>query len=324
MRNYWIKIAASAVGIFAVGMLLITGIRSVKSKVTATLSSSDPIPIPLIGLIPFRVDSVKLGSVSRVEFLRSDPEHVSGVRVTVKLADTTGQDRLRDCTLVLQSLDNIDEKTTFRCQSPTAELGELQPFGTVVVRRKSGADTLVLLLPGQAVRDLQQTRFHVDRHGIRLTGPHDLLREALAARADSLHERLDARIDARSDSVSTLKELAAALEDSAAGLSTAARRRVQRAADSVRAGMRATADRMEADRSRMQALDQVRGWSVAQRDSLASPGPHPGDSVQVEMARELVRMEAELRQANAGAAVGPGTIPVPPASPKPPVRLKVN
>ena len=66
MRNYWLKILLSALGIFAIGMVLITGFRGLKTKVTTTLNSSDPIPIPLIGLIPFRIDSNKLGSVSRV------------------------------------------------------------------------------------------------------------------------------------------------------------------------------------------------------------------------------------------------------------------
>ena len=108
MRNYWIKIVIGAVGVFAVGMLLVTGFRTVKSKVTTAINSNDPIPIPLIGLIPFRVDSAKLGSVSKVEFLRSDPEHVSGVRVVVRLADSIDAGRLHDCVLALQSVENIN------------------------------------------------------------------------------------------------------------------------------------------------------------------------------------------------------------------------
>ena len=87
MRNYWLKIVFGALGIFAVGMVLVSGFRHLKVSVNQAINSSDPIQIPLIGLIPFRLDDQKLGSLSLVEFLRSDPEHVSGVRVVVKLAE---------------------------------------------------------------------------------------------------------------------------------------------------------------------------------------------------------------------------------------------
>ena len=129
MRNYWLKILLSALGIFAVGMVIVTGLRSLKSKVTTTLNSSDPIPIPLIGLVPFRLDSDKLGSVSRVEFLRSDPEHVAGVRVVVKLADSVSIDRLRSCEISLDDADKINERTTFRCMAAAAPVVRTSPLG---------------------------------------------------------------------------------------------------------------------------------------------------------------------------------------------------
>ena len=43
MRDYWIKIAAGAFGIFAVGVLVVTGFRLVKCKVTTTLDGDEPI-----------------------------------------------------------------------------------------------------------------------------------------------------------------------------------------------------------------------------------------------------------------------------------------
>jgi hypothetical protein len=324
MRNYWIKIAAGALGIFAVGMLVITGLRAVKSKVTTTLNSNEPIPIPLIGLVPFRVDSAKLGSVTKVEFLRSDPEHVSGVRVLVKLADSIAEGRLQNCTLALQSLDNIDEKTTFRCQATDAALGDLQAFGTVVVRRIGGSDTLALLLPGKAVSDLQGTRIRINGHGIQISGPEDPIADMMEARTDSMHDLLDQRIDARSDSVDELKDLAATLEDSAAELSTGARRRVQASGDSVRAVMRAMVDRMQADQMRMDALEHVRGLNISQRDSLANLGPALHDSVQALVARELVRMRAEIQKSQPEAPAVPHATPAPPAPPKSGAKVRVN
>jgi hypothetical protein len=273
------------------------------------------------------VDSAKLGSLTRVEFLRSDPEHVSGVRVLVKLADSIGEDRLRSCTLALQSVDNIDENTTFKCQASGAETAGLLPFGTVIVRRNSGDDTLALLLPAKAVNDLQGTRIRINGHGIHISGPVDPIAVAYEARTDSMHEELDNRIDARSDSVDELKDLASSLEDSASQLSTGARRQVQHSADSVRTIMRAMVDRMEADQARMAALDHVRGLSSGQRDSLAQLGPHIRDSVQAQVARDLARMQADLKQTlpeAPAAPPAPKAVPTPAATPKPAARVKVN
>jgi hypothetical protein len=235
----------------------------------------------------------------------------------VKLADSIGQGRLQNCTLALESLDNIDEKTTFRCRAAAAPLEDLQPFGTVVVRRMGGgADTLALLLPGKSVGELQQTRIRINGHGIQISGPNDPLADMLEARTDSIHEMLDHRIDARSDSVDELKDLAGTLEDSAAGLSTTARRRVQHSGDSVRAVMRAMVDRMQADQARMDALEKVRGLSVGQRDSLAGLGPLAHDSIRAQVARDLARMQAELKRTLPEAAPAPRAVPVPPRPPK--------
>jgi hypothetical protein len=215
-------------------------------------------------------------------------------------------------------VENIDEKTTFRCDATGAGLEGLQPFGTVVVRQHAGSDTLALFLPGQAVSDLQRTRIRINDHGIQVSSPPDPLAVAFEASADSVHEVLDTRISARSDSVDELKDLAATLEDSAAGLSTTARRRVQHSADSARTIMRAMVDRMEADQARMKALGDVRGLSVGQRDSLARLGPQLRDSVRAEVARELARMQAELKQTLPEAV--PAQPKVAPAPPVPPAR----
>ena len=193
------------------------------------------------------------------------------------------------------------------------------------MRRQGGADTLELLLPGKAVAEMRGTTIHINGHGIQVNGPHDTVAEAFAAQTDSIHELLNSRIDARSDSVDELKDLASSLEDSAADLSAPARRRVQHAGDSVRAVMRAMIDRMQADQARMEALDRVVSLSAEQRDSLAMLGSILGktitDSMERNLARELGRLHAELARTVPEAArevpPAPGAIP-PPASPRPP------
>jgi hypothetical protein len=296
MRNYWLKIIARALGIFAIGMVAILGFRGAKSKVTSALNSSDPIKIPLIGLVPFRVGNDRLGSVSKVEFLRSDPEHVSGVRVLVKLADSIGADRLRACQLAIDNVDNLDERTSFRCQSPETALAGLEPFGVIVI--KGGQDSFPLLLPGKTVSDLRQTTIHLDHNGLHVDGPRDMVAEGLSQRRDSIRDALNDRIEARSDSVDELKDQASSLEDSATSLGAQARRLVQARADSVRTVMRLMVDRMKADEARQKALEKMGGLTPAEIDSLAHLGGRISDSVQRSLARELQRAQVEIQSAH--------------------------
>jgi len=318
MRNYWIRIAAGAFGIFAVGMLLITAVRGVKNTVTSTIESSDPIPIPLIGLVPFRLGSTQLGSLSRIEFLRSDPQHLSGVRVLVRLADSVSPDRLRDCQIALDNVENIDEHTTFRCRGPEDSTSGLEPFGVIIVKETS--DSFPLLLPWKTVADLRATSFRLTRDGFHVTSPQDRAREMLAARRDSLRSDLEALVEARRDSVDELRGEADQLEDSAASAGVSQRRAIQRSADSVRLRMRQLVDRLRADEARMEVLDEVAGLSPSQIDSLAQLGQLRSDSLHREVARALRQAAAELERAAPGASVTrvEVTVPAPPAPPAQP------
>lgn len=313
MRSYWIKIAAGALGIFTVGMLGITGFRSVKGKVHHAINSTDPITIPLIGLVPFRVDNDKLGSVSRVEFLRSDPEHVAGVRVVVKLADSIGPDRLAQCQLTLDNVDNIDERTTFRCGSMAGPIpAGLEQFGTVDL--KNGSGSFPLLLPTKAVADLRQTRFRFHNGVFEVSGPKDEVGEAINQRADSMREEVDSRIEARQDSVDELRDLSVDLEDSSTSVPLVQRRQLQRSADSVRSLMRAMVDRLKADETRLNVLGQLSGLTPEQRESLNRLSPKLSDSIQLMVQRELKRVQVELEKAGIKAKVtetkveGPATV----------------
>jgi hypothetical protein len=329
MRNYWIKIVAGALGIFAVGMLGITGFRTVRGKVVDTINSTDPIPIPVIGLVPFKLDNEKLGSVSRVEFTRSEPERVSGVRVLVKLADSIRPERLGNCQLALDDVDNIGERTTFRCEPTTGPVAGLEPFGVVII--KNSTDTFPLLLPAKAVADLRSTHIRLNKHGLQVGSDGDGFQAAFSERTDSIRESLEARVEARGDSVDSLKELSDQLEDSASNVPAAQRRRVQRSADSARTLMRAMIERMKGDEARLNALEEVSGLTPAERDSLARLGPMIRDSVQRMVAQELQKVQIQLDQSRRSgttsvdtrvertnpppAAPAPGT-PAPPARPR--------
>jgi hypothetical protein len=317
MRNYWIRIAAGALGIFAVGMLLITAGRSVKMTVHSAINSSDPIPIPLIGLVPFRLGDAQLGSLSRLEFLRSDPQHLSGVRVLVKLADSVSPDRLRECQIALDDVENINEHTTFRCRGPQDSASGLEPFGVIIVR--GTGDSFPLLLPGKTVADIRQTTFQLNRDGFHVTSPADRAREHLAARTDSMRTALEELVEAREDSVEALRDQADQLEDSAAAASASERRGIQRSADSVRLRMRQLVDRLRAGEARMHAFHELAGFSPAELDSVTQLGPQLSDSVRREVARTLRAAAMELER-HSGSSTGARvrvTSPAPPAPPAP-------
>lgn len=313
MRSYWFKILGKAFGIFAVGMLVITGIRSVRTTVNSTINSSDPIRIPLIGLIPFRVDNDKLGSLRRVELLRESPEAFSGVRVLVKLADSVTPERLRSCVLVVDDVQHLNERSTFRCQVPGTELAGVEQFGTVVLQGLH--DSFPLMLPSSAVADIRRTMIHMDGSGIHVKSTPDPARVALEARLDSMRSVLDDRIEARSDSVDELRSLADELEDSAASEAAAPRRRLQRSADSARAEMRAVMDRMKADEVRLEAVNGMNAFSPLEVDSLARASRQLGDSIRQIVARELQRAAAELERSQGAPAATAVEAPAPPAPP---------
>jgi hypothetical protein len=199
MRNYWLKIAGRAAAIFAVGMLLITGFRSAKGKISSHLNSVEPIPLPLIGLVPFTLDQHKLGALDRIDLLRSEPERISGVRMIVKLADSVNSERVTACQLAIDDVEHINDRSSFRCAGPTDAMPGFERFGTVVL--KGTPDTVGLMVPVAAAEKLRSTRFSF-RHGeFNVVSDTDSLEEALQGMADSLEQVGDSISEAMSDSV---------------------------------------------------------------------------------------------------------------------------
>ncbi|HXF96287.1 MAG TPA: hypothetical protein VNI61_09335 [Gemmatimonadales bacterium] len=248
MRNYWLRIAAGAFGIFAAGMLLIAGFRRLRDGVAEHLQGTDPISLPLAGLVPFSLDREKLGSVDRVELLRSEPERIARLRVIVELADSAAAARLGRCRLALDDPEHLDQRSTFRCETLEARPAGFEPFGTVVVKGRS--DSAELFVPVATARRIRSTRFWIERGGLHVESASDSLQEALDAMADSLESVADSLSAVVSDSIArgdrrradslragALREAAAGLrEHGAAGSPSrdSIRAMVERALDSAR------------------------------------------------------------------------------------------
>lgn len=154
MTRYWLKIAAGALLIFAVGMGVWFGVRKGVRTVHTVFETSDPISIP-IKFATFRVDGTALGKLERLRFLRSAPKQLSSVQLTVRLDSASYAERLRACTMRVDDVEHIDERTTFVCVTgdmPAPTVG-FEQFGEVLIE---GTDiVLPLFLPAAAVQDLR-------------------------------------------------------------------------------------------------------------------------------------------------------------------------
>jgi hypothetical protein len=155
MTRYWIKIAAGALLIFAAGMGIWFGVRKGVRTVHTVFETSDPISIPL-KFATFRVDGAALGKLERLRLLRTAPKEITSVQVTVRLDSASYADRIRGCTMRIDDVEKIDERTTFVCitgDAPMAAAGAFEQFGEVMVE---GTDiVLPLFLPAAAVQDLR-------------------------------------------------------------------------------------------------------------------------------------------------------------------------
>jgi len=157
MTKYWMKIALGALLVFAVGMGIRYAFNRGKEKVRVVLETASPITVPL-RFAGFRVDGQRVGQLERLTLERSDPHHVSSVRLVVRIDSAAVAERLRSCTLRLDDLEHINENTTFVCLTgPGADsagtVADFESFGEVSVE---GSDVVMALqLPAAVVTQLR-------------------------------------------------------------------------------------------------------------------------------------------------------------------------
>lgn len=229
MKLYWIKIIAGALAIFTVGMVIRAGINKGRDRIHSITETSDPITIPFpLGIMPFRLDGTRLGNVERVTLLRDSPKGISNIRVMVKLADSVSPERLKQCMLVIEDPQRINENTTFRCQADTTGLA-LVPYGQIEIE---GLDaSFPLLLTAAAVADLR-----TDSADARMEADADSIANAAEAFADSMGELADSITDVNMERADSIREEASQRADSI-------REAALRMADSVRQSRRAAPPR---------------------------------------------------------------------------------
>jgi hypothetical protein len=170
MRNYWLKILLGALGIFVVGMIGVTIVRSGIAKVNSVVEGDGPITIPL-GLIPFALEGEKLGNLDRVTLNRESPTRVSDVELEVNLNDSLLAQGLAGCRLAANFEGdehkrgvNIkvgrDQQNTFLCLKGDSVPPELVEYGAAIFQ--PGEVEVQLFIPAEMVKELQSLDFGHD------------------------------------------------------------------------------------------------------------------------------------------------------------------
>jgi hypothetical protein len=171
---------------------------SVIANVQAVAKSDRPIGIPL-ALLPFRLAGEELGTVRRLELMRSSPQEVSGVRLTVRLKDSTEAESLRDCTVTLLGHQVFGGREGFVCSSPGDSAAEqLEKIGEIVV--EPGGLVRALFIPGDHAAnwraDLYDTSTaRAELEALKAERLADSTARAVVISADSAGAVIDIRAD---------------------------------------------------------------------------------------------------------------------------------
>jgi hypothetical protein len=130
MNRYWIRIALGALGIFAVGMLLVTGVRHGKAEVSKQLEgitlASAVLPQKLG---PVTLDGMRIGAVTRLRLVR-DSGRARRMEVTLAPSGREGLARLAACAALAGDLDRLLDEG-LRCAG--ADTAGQARFGTLSV-----------------------------------------------------------------------------------------------------------------------------------------------------------------------------------------------
>ena len=222
MRSYWLRIALGALGVFAVGMLLVTMIRGGRARVEEIAEGTGPISIPM-AFVPLEVGGERMGTLRNLRIFRDSAQNPIRIEVSVQMADSMNLARLGAC--ILQVADSSEQPNNLRCLSTADSVGrDLVPFGEIRIRNRT--EVFPFYMTRAQVADLQSPD-----GGTRMAES--------AAEASSEAEQNQRRL---ADSIrATMDSASEALRDSA----DAIRRRGNEAMDSIRsggAGVRVTVD----------------------------------------------------------------------------------
>jgi hypothetical protein len=199
MNRYWMRIVLGALGIFLVGTAVFYAARSGRQRVAQVVASSEPITIPL-AFIPFKVDGRELGTLSRLQIMRSSPKQVEALNFRVKLADSVADERLGGCILVAGDngmnfqANHINPNAMFHCATAGDTAGKnLAPLGSIETQR---GNTFVLLSGADALRNFDmQTNGNTNAQADSISAVYEKMADSVQQAADSMSSAAEARAD---------------------------------------------------------------------------------------------------------------------------------
>lgn len=143
MKAYWTKIALGALGIFVLGMVLISagrhGVEHAREAIqnsTLRLASADG---------PFLVDGRRLGKLSGLQVLPGESEGIPRIELAVHLDPNVVQADLGDCVLVVPENQKLGENGLQCMASADAGQADLVQIGSV--RIEPSGEVLSLEIP---------------------------------------------------------------------------------------------------------------------------------------------------------------------------------
>lgn len=175
--KYWLKIILGMLAVFAVGMVVATGIKQGNRRVHALIEGTESVTLPMLGA-PFMLGDAKLGAIQSMRIERDTPKQVSGFHLKVRLDDPQALETLATCQISLDDFESIDEHSRFICVDPADSVAQdMQQFGTITFQ--PSGQVHVLLAPAK-VRDEMRNAFVGDA-----TDSVDAAFEGLDAQIDS-------------------------------------------------------------------------------------------------------------------------------------------
>jgi hypothetical protein len=201
MRGYWLRILLGAVGIFAVGMLVVTAVRATRSGVRKVARSSDPITIPL-PFVPFRLEGQRQGTFQRVVIQRDAPNDLRSVDLYVDLGHDSLAQQIHRCSGIRALLHEGPtgsgmtlHDAEFACVDSDSAASELESLGEV--HFAPGNHTAPLLVPPEVA-----AKFRREMIQARARSGND----TLATRAESIAAEAERRADSISEAASRMAD----------------------------------------------------------------------------------------------------------------------
>lgn len=144
MNRYWIRIVGTSLGIFVIGMVLVSAGRRGVSKVRQ-FAENQIVTLPAEAA-PFRVDGRRLGTIHQVRFAPAGASGIPRVNLTVAVDSAADVSALMDCVLIAQNAEQLRSESGLRCASSGEESSSnLVEMGAVTF--KPGGEVLQIFAP---------------------------------------------------------------------------------------------------------------------------------------------------------------------------------